>query len=1131
MSEVSLPGEGTTTDDDNTKRRKNNGTTGTSGASGAIPGRQYIGEGLSPLQVTLHTKGVQRQLALLADLCGCHCIKRERGGLEEEEEEVCIWEQTTPPTDAQILSMLYIKLTSAASSSDDDGDVQVLRCLFAESMQPYLRHIYTWAFSVEQPMNEFSLPRDKQSPGLTFYFNQTTLSSSTSSSSTMTAAEREEAMVKQATPANPATFLIPIHEAFIRTGVQLRLLDSIVEAKGLVEELRGIAEREMQRTQHAAGVFTGGPVLSPQKKPAFGVGNNSSKTTGDNVAYRSSFDADNNNNNNAHLMAMAAGPGEGGRKASSSSKFLSPLKLFKNKVSSKKHQASTDYTDNDHNDQKAAAAHLRGGNAPGASTSTTTTTMDPMFSMTAGRLNQAMMISRDADVERSQVVTAWLEGLERDSRDPKVLHTVGQGGGNKGSTNIAMKGVVSAGMLHPIQGDSGTDDEEDDDDGLVNIGLSLIPESSDPSEEKKTTGGVGGGDKALPRFDVQPLGVLTTSAGNEEGRRIKNKKDKSKKPSDGAICIPPLPLGTADQSHIHISNLPAPIHGILEACVLERIMSQYRCVSKASVSYFLDHLKLLDHLNIMRQVFFMESGDFADNFTSAVVDHADTALLAFTSEIGGNMLMDALDDSCLKEHPLLAKKKCFRVHLLPGLPPVPAQTQALLSYSLHQKQQNLHHHNINEEEDWKVPLTSRQRPVAACLDKPFTAAPGRVDALDAISIDYDAGWPLSTILTPDTLQGYTAVFSSLLRLRRIQLKYKYLQAALLTQTSSTHALEQAAVLGGGGGGGREEAEMICTRLRALGAFMHSCLAFIAIVQDLHHLFVSSTDAWLNLVAKLMVTSTETALQVVAGSSTAAGGGTIAVSNHGDGLLLGSARGVVGGVSLSKLKSLGPTGKAAQQLALAITKELANLPSSSARYHDQSTVEVVDPITMKKRLPQAAALFPLTARGLGLLPYTARNADGSCVEPPVDAAAWVKAVEASQYGIIDVQELLDLHRHYVTEVSMNCLTMGGHPEISQAVDGALQSLLEFSIVLKGTIDSGSGLVVEDRLDHLHLQQGGGGGGLMRKTRAWETDLISDNVWSDIKQRMVGCREAIEKVAGLAGRDEYRHHSVSMLATSL
>lgn len=211
----------------------------TSGASGAQPiGMRFHRPALSLLQVALHTGALQRQLAGLALLCWCDGAEARR-----------CWEAAGFPAGAELLSYLYACVQAA-----QQGEAVVARRLFSAAAQPYLRHLAAWAFSTREPAPEFAAGGEALALQLELDFVPPAADGAPQAAALM--------------PAPPPAFLRPLHAALMRAGTQLRLLASLPEhGAQLARQLAAVSEAE-QHARLAACQPGGGGCLTAHGKEA-----------------------------------------------------------------------------------------------------------------------------------------------------------------------------------------------------------------------------------------------------------------------------------------------------------------------------------------------------------------------------------------------------------------------------------------------------------------------------------------------------------------------------------------------------------------------------------------------------------------------------------------------------------------------------------------------------------------------------------------------------------------------------------------------------------------------------------------------------------------------------------------------
>eukprot|EP00899_Mesostigma_viride_P020762 jgi/Mesvir1/28688/Mv11180-RA.1 len=163
----------------------------------------------------------------------------------------------------------------------------------------------------------------------------------------------------------------------------------------------------------------------------------------------------------------------------------------------------------------------------------------------------------------------------------------------------------------------------------------------------------------------------------------------------------------------------APLEVVMDACVGSDVRQQYRLVSAACCHLFLHQLRLVQHCSLLRRFLFMQGGDFAYNFVDLLLQkaHAPKGWRNPSQGQVQEMLGAALrasTDACADEY-----ADRLRVEFVDPPPP--------------------------------------QLPV-----DPF-----RADALSFIRLRYSVGWPLSEVITPESLLAYARVGTFLLTLQHV----------------------------------------------------------------------------------------------------------------------------------------------------------------------------------------------------------------------------------------------------------------------------------------------------------------------------------------------------------------------------
>lgn len=84
-------------------------------------------------------------------------------------------------------------------------------------------------------------------------------------------------------------------------------------------------------------------------------------------------------------------------------------------------------------------------------------------------------------------------------------------------------------------------------------------------------------------------------------------------------------------------DLDAPLSVVMDVCVVQEILAQYRCVSLCCVRVFQEELELPAHCAALRRYLFMLAGDFADAFVSALMSQVRTWTSRAISELLRNL--------------------------------------------------------------------------------------------------------------------------------------------------------------------------------------------------------------------------------------------------------------------------------------------------------------------------------------------------------------------------------------------------------------------------------------------------------------------------------------------------------------
>ncbi|GMH35765.1 hypothetical protein BSKO_03633 [Bryopsis sp. KO-2023] len=187
-----------------------------------------------------------------------------------------------------------------------------------------------------------------------------------------------------------------------------------------------------------------------------------------------------------------------------------------------------------------------------------------------------------------------------------------------------------------------------------------------------------------------------------------------------------------------------PVSAIIDACVSQTIISQYRCVSHACSQIFLRELGFMQLCAVMRKYFFMGSGDWAWNLTDRLCTHALEHGHFSHSHLHW-IMSRAFQESC-QDDDEAADKLQMRLDSTRSLKFQKASMDSAsasictTSLMLGNPQSDTSHVDISID---------------------------REKALDVVVLQYPVEWPMSLILTQETMSQYADLFSVLMRVRQV----------------------------------------------------------------------------------------------------------------------------------------------------------------------------------------------------------------------------------------------------------------------------------------------------------------------------------------------------------------------------
>ncbi|CAM6105936.1 unnamed protein product [Calypogeia fissa] len=187
--------------------------------------------------------------------------------------------------------------------------------------------------------------------------------------------------------------------------------------------------------------------------------------------------------------------------------------------------------------------------------------------------------------------------------------------------------------------------------------------------------------------------------------------------------------GTSDD-YFHEDDLcpdEIPLSVVVSNCIAEEILSQYQSVSTMTVRLFQEGLCLQDHYTALRRYYFMERGDWAEYFTTALCQHR-------WGPLGGElrqMEVQGMLQGAFQKSSCEGDAYAERVYVT---------------------LQESRYHCENSI------LASTKKPTSY-VDT------SRLDAFDFIALEYRVDWPLSLILTKQSFGLYNVVFTFLMRMK------------------------------------------------------------------------------------------------------------------------------------------------------------------------------------------------------------------------------------------------------------------------------------------------------------------------------------------------------------------------------
>ncbi|KAF7256107.1 hypothetical protein EG68_06950 [Paragonimus skrjabini miyazakii] len=234
-------------------------------------------------------------------------------------------------------------------------------------------------------------------------------------------------------------------------------------------------------------------------------------------------------------------------------------------------------------------------------------------------------------------------------------------------------------------------------------------------------------------------------------------------PFQSVKSSPPPVLRSNTDAETTVTNLNlVPLRVLLDKVILLPLTSYIQFIDRAVCDHLLYNLGLMEHLNCLRQVCFLENGTFAQLLCDGLFEMATGNLVSRSAVHNVGFLHDLMQSvikTFLPSPDEMDIGDCFYRWI-----------------------------------DDSAPLVIRA-PIDLVSSKPYHEKPGRSDnrfspiAFDHLTIVYHAPWPLNILIHPDVVLKYNLVFRQLIRVKfavwALNAGYHRLRQLNLTQLSPT----------------------------------------------------------------------------------------------------------------------------------------------------------------------------------------------------------------------------------------------------------------------------------------------------------------------------------------------------------
>lgn len=174
-----------------------------------------------------------------------------------------------------------------------------------------------------------------------------------------------------------------------------------------------------------------------------------------------------------------------------------------------------------------------------------------------------------------------------------------------------------------------------------------------------------------------------------------------------------------------------PLDVVVDMCIAQEILLQYRCISKFTVKLLEEGFGFQKHLLGLRRYFFMEVADWADGFLMSLCQHKWSP----TGSHQRLLEVQALLESALQRSSCEGDECEERLYIYIKVTG-----------------------SVPESEKWPSGFPN-------ATDTFSFVDPNSINAFNFIGLGYKVDWPLNMILTPDAFNMYTAIFSFLIQIK------------------------------------------------------------------------------------------------------------------------------------------------------------------------------------------------------------------------------------------------------------------------------------------------------------------------------------------------------------------------------